>query len=371
VSDRISLWRNPLEIPLGLRVDEKVVWYLVESVKSTVDSEPVDASMNLAEGIINAARDGIEVDIEKTVKNIPRTLSSLDDILVALAVNRTRPRVTNDAFQDIDLENPLAEYTTKFNIWKRNRSTNIELVSVHFEGVVIKPGEIFSFNEVTGPRTYAEGYLPAPEYRQGRIVMAPAGGACQVSTTIYNAALLAGLEIVERRPHGRPCGYVPYGRDATVAYGAVDLRFKNTLEHPIILHQRVDRHSAGTITFVIYGHPDDRVHVEIGNAYSWVARQESSTRYVIDRSLAPGTQVVEDEGTNGIIQRCWRTWFDDEGNELYTEQISHDNVRPVGKLIRHNPDGAAETSPSTPSTPSAPSQPERVTPEEEPPSGVF
>ena len=211
------------------------------------------------------------------------------------------------------------------------------MVASHFEGVVIQPGEVLSFDEVTGPRTAAQGYYLAPMYIRSRIELSPAGGACQVSTTLYNAALLAGLEIVEREPHSRPCSYVPYGRDATVAWGAVDLKFRNNLDHPIILHQEVDRTSAGTITFEIFGHPRDRVYVEIGNAYSWIGRTESMTTYIVDTSLAPGEEVVEDSGTSGIHQRAWRVWYDEDGNELYTEELSNDIIRPVGALIRHNP----------------------------------
>jgi vancomycin resistance protein YoaR len=367
ITDRVKLWKEPPEMPLRLAVDEQAVRDYLESVKSTVDCEPVDAALDLAARTIRSARDGMDVDVDKTLENLPNAVSSLDDVLVALAVNRTGPRVTDDAFDEINVEKPLGEYTTRFNIWKRNRSANIEMVAARFEGVVIQPGEVFSFNGTTGPRTFEEGYLAAPMYRNGRVEMSPGGGACQVSTTIYNAALLAGLEIVERYPHGRPCGYVPYGRDATVAYCSVDLKFKNTLEHPIILHQSVDRHSAGTITFEIYGHPDDRVHVEIGNAYSWLGRSESSTTYIIDRSLAPGAEVVEDEGTNGISQRCWRTWFDDAGNELYTEQISSDHVRSIGRLIRHNPDGSGESSGNE----ASPEGSSGEAPAEEPPPGIF
>lgn len=337
VGERIRLWNSPPEIPLKLSVDEDAAGEYMSGVKSTVDCEPVDAVLDLASRTVRAARDGIEVDIESTLEGIPEIIPQISDITLGLVLERTPPEITNDAFADIDLENPLGAYTTHFSIWKRNRSRNIEMVASHFEGVVIQPGEVLSFDEVTGPRTSAQGYYLAPMYIRSRIELSPAGGACQVSTTLYNAALLAGLEIVEREPHSRPCSYVPYGRDATVAWGAVDLKFRNDLDHPIILHQEVDRTSAGTITFEIFGHPDDRVYVEIGNAYSWIGRTESMTTYIVDTSLAPGEEVVEDSGTSGIHQRAWRIWYDEDGNELYTEELNIDVIRPVGALIRHNP----------------------------------
>ena len=367
VGERIELWKSPPELPARISTDLEAARSWIEAIRSTVECEPVDAALDLANRTIFPGRDGIKIDVGATLRSLPAELDSMDDLLVTLAVNRTRPKVTNDAFESIDLENPLSSYTTRFNCWKRNRSRNIEMVAARFEGAVIKPGQVFSFNECTGPRRLSEGYLLAPMYRDRRIELSPAGGSCQVSTTLYNAVLLAGLEIVERYPHSRPCSYVPYGRDATVAENPpVDFKFRNSLNHPIILHQSVDVHQAGTITFEIFGHPDDRVHVEIGNAYSWIARTESMTAYIVDRSLAPGEEVVEDAGVNGIVQRAWRTWFDEDGNELYTEQSSYDRLRPVGALIRHNPDGIEKPPPSTEEAP-LPAEP----PEDELPPGAF
>ncbi len=378
VGSRLRLWRNPPSIPVKLAIDRDTARAYLEGAKSVIDCEPIDAAWVPGAREIVPPRDGLSLDIDATLESVPAVLDKLEDILVTLEINRTPPEIGAEAFAEIDIANPLATYTTHFNIWKRNRSTNIEMVAVHFEGVVIQPGEILSFDEITGPRTYAEGYLAAPMYRDGRVEMSPGGGACQVSTTLYNAALLAGLEIVERFPHGRPCGYVPYGRDATIAYGSVDLKFRNTLNHPIILHQEVDRHNNGTITFEIYGHPDDRVYVEIGNSYSWIGRSDNSTSYIVDASLAPGEEVVVDAGTSGIHQRAWRTWCDPEGNELYTEQLSNDRVRPIGALIRHNPLEGAETPPaeieevtSPDDKPPSEKPPPEEVPEDELPPGIF
>jgi len=357
LTDRLTLWTEPPEIPVILTLDDDKALACLEGVRSTVDCEPVEALLDLANRQIIPAMDGIEVDVAATLENIPLELDTLIHIPITLVTSRTPPDITDEDFDGIDIDTPLASYTTNFATYKRNRSFNISLAASHFEGVVLGPGEILSFDDITGPRGYSQDYRSAPMYINRRIEMEPAGGACQVSTTLYNAAILAGLEITERWPHSRPCSYVPYGRDATVAWGAVDLKFKNNLTHPIIIHQVVDYLGAGTITFEIFGHPDDRVHVEIGNAYSWIGRPESTTTYIIDTSLAPGEEVVEDRGVSGIHQRAWRTWFDDAGNELYTEDLSNDNIRPVGAVIRHNPgpsglyppaDSGAYTSPEPP-----------------------
>ncbi len=375
VRDRIALWKEPPEIKIRLSLDENIAREYLEGVKSTIDCEPVDAMLDLANYRISPAGDGLNVDIDSILSKVPTIIDALCDLPVELIIDRIQPDITNDDFSGIDLENPLASYTTRFNRWKRNRSFNIEMVASHFEAIVIEPGEVLSFDEITGPREYAQGYKAAPMYRNRRVEMSPAGGSCQVSTTLYNVALLAGLEIVFRLPHSRPCSYVPYGRDATVAWGSVDLKFRNSLKHPIILHQIVDRHDAGTIVVEIFGHPDDRVYVEIGNAYSWIMRTDSMTTYVVDTSLDPGEEVVEDSGVNGLYQRAWRTWFDDKGNELYVEELSRDHVRPVGAYIRHNPASQIDswredtTQPDQSET-TEPSDPDEPSPDE-PPPGIF
>ncbi len=371
VPHRLRLWREPPVIPVRLSVDEEAAREFLNGTKSKVDREPVDASLDLANFRISPSRDGLKIDVDATVAKIPRTLEALDDLAVELVLDRVPPRITEDAFSGIDVKNPLADYTTRFPMYKRNRSFNIELIASRFEGVVIEPGEVLSFNGTTGPRTAKEGYLLAPMYENRRIIQSPAGGACQVSTTLFNAALLAGLEIVERSPHSRPCSYVPYGRDATVAYGSVDLKFRNTLKHAIIIHQEVDRHKAGTIRFAIFGHPDDRVNVKITNAYSWVGRTESMDTYVVDTSLAPGSRVVDDDGVNGIFQRAWRTWYDSAGNEVRTEEISSDHIRPIGALIRYNPGPDGESGIGTGENPAPADEPSEEPSPDQPPEGIF
>jgi len=364
--DRLDLWNKPPEIDAKFSLDRDAAVKFLEGIKSTVDCEPVNASMDLANHRISPALDGVSVDIESTLAGIPSVFPSLIDIAVELKTTHTAPEVTEEDFKDIDAENPLSSYTTNFSKWKRNRSFNIELGASLFEGVVIHPGEVFSFNAVTGPRGYEEGYLAAPMYLNSRPELEPAGGMCQVSTTLYNTLLLAGFDIVARVPHSRPCSYVPYGRDATVAYGSVDLKMRSTLAHPVIIHQVVDRHNAGTITFELFGHPDDHVNVEIGNAYSFIGRSDSMTKYVIDTSLEPCEEVVEDAGVNGISQRTWRIWYDEAGNEIRREDLTSDHVRPVGAFIRHNPcDGAP------PPSSESPSEPPTETPPSDNPGTVF
>ncbi len=116
-----------------------------------------------------------------------------------------------------------------------HRHNNIRLAAQGISNVLLWPGESFSFNQVVGPRSPERGYMPAPILISGARGTDFGGGVCQVASTLYNAAVNAGLTIEERHPHSKPVGYVPEGRDATVSYPDVDLRFTNSREEPIII----------------------------------------------------------------------------------------------------------------------------------------
>ena len=144
----------------------------------------------------------------------------------------------------------ISSYSTKYSTRNKDRTTNLRLAAEKIDGTVLMPGEEFSYNKVVGERTIAAGYKEAPIYQDGQVVDGLGGGICQISTTLYNAVLYANLEILERRNHQFVPSYVPAGRDATVVYGAIDFRFKNSRSYPIKIKCSV---SGGIAKFEIYG----------------------------------------------------------------------------------------------------------------------
>lgn len=129
-------------------------------------------------------------------------------------------------------------YTTLINS-SANRNSNIVLSCGKLNESVVKPGHIFSFNQVVGNRTTAAGYKPAPVFSGKKVVTGIGGGICQASSTLYNSALQAGLKIIERHPHSLPVKYVAANHDATVSYGNVDLKFRNSQSYAIKILARV------------------------------------------------------------------------------------------------------------------------------------
>jgi len=133
----------------------------------------------------------------------------------------------------------LGEYTTKFTAEPKSRNENISHAAESINGIVIGPGEEFSYNRAIGPTTKKTGYKRARIFIKGKKAFGYGGGVCQVSSTLYNAAASADMDIIERHSHSLPVEYVPKGKDAATSYGGMDLRFKNTRSYPVVIQTNV------------------------------------------------------------------------------------------------------------------------------------
>lgn len=148
-------------------------------------------------------------------------------------------------FEDIPyLEDVVvASYTTYFNTHDVGRNKNIELSAKAINNVIVGSGDNFSFNTVVGPRDEVNGYQPAPEIINKKVVMGIGGGICQTSSTLFNAVDQIPVKFVERHHHSLDVGYVPKGRDATVSYGGLDFRFQNTADVPFLIKANFSKNS--------------------------------------------------------------------------------------------------------------------------------
>lgn len=133
----------------------------------------------------------------------------------------------------------IGSYQTKIIDKSKNRVRNIKLATRKINNYTIRPGEVFSFNEVVGKRTKKRGFKRAKIIVDGETDVGIGGGICQLSTTLYNAANRANLEVIERHSHSKRVHYVPIGRDAAVDYGHLDLKFKNTKNYSVKIKARV------------------------------------------------------------------------------------------------------------------------------------
>lgn len=222
----------------------------------------------------------------------------------------------------------ISSYTTKYDASNINRSGNLKIAAEKINGTVLMPGEEFSFNEVVGKRTIEEGYKNAKIYQNGQVVDGLAGGICQISSTLYNAVLLANLEVTVRRNHSYTATYVPAGRDATVVYGTQDFKFKNSRTYPIKIEANV---ANGIVAFNIHGIKEE-VEYEIKIIPVTTKTIPYQTEYVPTPGLAPGQQVVKQAGHSGYnvttyIQRRIG------GTVISKDIISNDTYNPMKAII--------------------------------------
>ena len=231
----------------------------------------------------------------------------------------------------------------------------MKLAASKINGKIVKPGEIFSFNEVVGKRTVEAGYTSAPIFVNGQVEDGTGGGICQISTTLYNSVLLANLKIVERRNHNYTTSYVAAGKDATVVYGAIDFKFKNTRKYPIKIEASV---GGGVATFTIYGVQEENEYtVKIIPVQTGTIAK--TTQYIDDPSLAEGSEIVKQVGTSGCKVTTYKEVYLN-GAFISKEVLSNDTYKAMNRIVRRGtkvvsvPTVSTPTKPSTPTTPTIP-----------------
>jgi vancomycin resistance protein YoaR len=207
----------------------------------------------------------------------------------------------------------VSSYTTEYG-GIANRIHNVQLVAHLVDDKLIAPGEEFSFNKTTGARTAAKGFLEAPVIINGELSTGLGGGVCQVSTTVFNAAFEAGLKITARTNHALYISHYPQGRDATVDYPDVDLRFINDTGHWLLLRTFV---GPSELTVSLYGTPTHRRVVS--ETRPLVVTGRPHVKKVVDPSLKPGKRVVEDPGEPALATSVRRLVYDASGKLIHDD----------------------------------------------------
>lgn len=215
------------------------------------------------------------------------------------------PEKTEELLKSMLFRDKIGSQTTYFHGSTDNRINNIQLAAASFNGHTMMPGDVFSYNTIVGQRTTEAGYLPAGAYNDGQVVQEVGGGICQVSSTLYCAAMFAQLETVERTSHYFPVNYLGWGLDATVSWPGPDYKFKNNREYPVKIVTYVDT-AEKSVTVEIWGTDVDGSYVELQHSMGVIYDDEytdvivgygvSLTRYVYDKDGNLINQVKEPYG---------------------------------------------------------------------------
>jgi vancomycin resistance protein YoaR len=327
----IGLKSSNQNISLRFLADTSIVDKEVKKISKKIDYKPKDAKISLVDKVFNITNDvnGLKVDSSELTKLIKAAVdpNSSDDA-IEIPVTQVEAKVKADMLSKIDT--PISSFTTSFRTSDAARSGNIRIAATAVDGAVILPGEIFSMNKEVGPRVASKGYQEAHVIINGTLTTGLAGGICQATTTLYNAALLANFEIVSRRGHGLHVGYVKPGLDATISGDYIDMKFRNTNKYPIYIHTIVRN---GTVTATIYGsneHPGQTVELE---SHVLEKLDPPAPEYVFDPTLKKGEKIVDVKSSEGMKSEAYRKVFQN-GVLIKTELLSKDKYKAGRAKIR-------------------------------------
>jgi vancomycin resistance protein YoaR len=284
-----------VEVPLVWKVDDAKAKALLAGFAEGLARAPVDARLDLVKHVKVREIDGQSLDIDASLASL-KGGSHDDDEKIDLIVHRVAAKVSVDDVSRVDIEKVVSAYETTFVTWGvgANRAINIAAAVSRFDGTVLAPGESFSFNDKVGPRTRERGFALAPEIQGDELQDGYGGGTCQSSSTLHAAALFAALDITERRAHSRPSSYTKMGLDATVSFPLADLKFKNSLPYPIMIHAYLPKPTAVRVE-ILGGDPVAKVDYTYG-----VSHEEDFVRRVTVKSnLAPGKRIKHQKGIPG------------------------------------------------------------------------
>lgn len=297
----------------------------IDTIYSEIYKEPQDAYYTKEPFIVYPHVDGIDfaITIDEAKMLIQEEKESYTIPLKITSPRITTNQIGTEAFPDL-----LATYSTTYNSGNYNRTTNIKLASAKINGIVIMPGETFSYNSTVGQRTAAAGFKSAAVYMGGEVTTGIGGGICQVSSTLYNSVLLSNLEILERYNHGFNPGYVPAGRDATVSWGGPDFKFKNTRNYPIKIYCT---NSGGKLTVTIYGLKEENEYeVEIQSYITSYIQYKTITKE--DPTLDQGQTKVIESGSNGCRSVAYRI-LKQNGEIVSKVLLSQDTYNPHNRIV--------------------------------------
>jgi len=295
----------------------------LEAISQEFLIAPVDAGVDLVNYTIVPGSYGYGIDLEAAQKLIAEADYGQT---ISIPMKYTAPEILGDGvyFRD-ELGYCETPHTNN-----ENRNTNLRLACEALDGHIIQPGEEFSYNTVLGERTAAKGYKPAPAYSGTDTVNSIGGGVCQGSSTLYYAALVADLEITERRNHGFRSTYIPIGLDATVSWWGPDFKFVNNYHFPIMIKAEV---SDGFMKMWIYGTDEKDYYVVLESKIT--GYDEAKTVY---KSYAPGSgyyngQVISG-GTDGIYAKSYSCKYDKETDELISkDEIAWSSYMRIDRVI--------------------------------------
>ncbi|HYG57119.1 MAG TPA: VanW family protein, partial [Symbiobacteriaceae bacterium] len=328
-------WSRPV-----LALEEAAGWdtarleAALQPIREAIEQQPVPASLAIIkrEPVITPEVDGVVLETSAVLEAL-KTLG--DQSTLELPVTQQAPSVTRATLEAMRIKGLVAEWTTWYDP-TIPRAENVERAARAFDGLIVKPGEVLSYNGTVGPVDAANGWKEAFVIVNGELVPGVGGGVCQVATTFYGAALRANLDIMERHQHQLAVSYIDPSQDAAIAQGWEDLKIRNTaLGHLYIETEAGD----GRVTFRLYGEVPEGQEVKIESRV--LGSQPFATKKVVDAKLAPGQQVVKTHGNSGLRSEAYRLVYK-SGKLVKREHLGTDSYLPTAQVVLVGPEPAPQ-----------------------------
>jgi vancomycin resistance protein YoaR len=336
---RVPRWRlaTLLRLPAGgyarLAIAGPAADRYFSQLRKRIDKPGHDATWRpVAGGSVRliASTTGVALDLETSAQRLLAAAERTTNRVAELSVVDSPPQRSTAQARAMGIVGTVGSYETIYG-GEANRIHNVQLVARLIDGKVIAPHATFSFNEATGERSAAKGFLVAPVIINGEVATGLGGGVCQVSTTVFNAAYEAGLPITARTNHALYISHYPLGRDATVDYPDVDLKFVNDTDHWLLLRTFV---GSDSLSVVLYGTPQHRRVETI--AAPLTSYGKLSVKKTVDATLKPGEVKVDDPGMLAAKTQVERKVYAANG-ALLSDQTWYSSYRALPKLERVGP----------------------------------
>ena len=314
-------------------------------LERTVDRPAKDATFAVSNGAISVvpSKPGVTLDVPRSVGAVLAAAERPVNRVATLVLADQQPARTTADARAMGITGTVSSYETFYG-GEPNRIHNVELVSHLVDNKLIAPGATFSFNGTTGERSAEKGFLEAPVIVNGELQTGLGGGVCQVSTTVFNAAYEAGLRITARTNHSLYISHYPLGRDATVNYPDVDLKFVNDTGHWLLLRTWV---GPSSLTVALYGTPQHR-RIESTTAPLTVD-SPPPVQKTVDATLKPGQVVVDDPGMPAQSTSVERKVYAPNG-KLLSDETWYSSYRSMPKIVRVGPKEKKKSTPKTTTT---------------------
>jgi vancomycin resistance protein YoaR len=312
----VQLQKTTKNFTITKSTDTEVIEEAVHNILDPLEIEAVGSTATAFDTeklvfIMDDATPGLDLDIEAAIEDVLAAIEAKEFTKTIVVDTSVVDPVFSTGDEDVTL-GLVSTFTTKTsNI--PNRNTNINLVCETIDGLVLQPGEYFSFNEFVGMRTAAKGYKTATGIFNGTTRQELGGGICQTTGTLFHSVLMADLQVDERKPHSWPSDYVDIGTDATVTWGGANFQFTNNTDYPIAIHAFYeDLH----VTMQIYGRPvEDGMTIDVIGVVTG-RTSPGATEYVANPNAAVGSKDTVRSAHDQITANCYQVFYNKDGEEV-------------------------------------------------------